>query len=311
MLEALGLFARHGRSVLVAGLLAGLALPQVAMALRPWLGEFVLALLCLNAFRVGYPDTRKGLGAVRQTLGIALIYQLALPLLCLTVFALFGLAQSPVAIALTLMLAAPSVTGSPNMSVMLGHAPEPAFRLLIVGTLILPLTLIPIFWASPVLGDLDTAIMTAVRLGLSICGVVALGFACRALLRPRMSLREERAVDGVTSIALAVIVVGLMSAIAPALSGTPWGFAGWLALAFGVNIGLQIASYALQRRLGVGTSAAPVALVAGNRNVALFLIASSATQSEEFLIFLGCYQFPMYLTPLIMHVVYRQKREAA
>jgi arsenite transporter len=39
MIKALGQLARHGRFVLVAGLLAGLALPDVALALRPWLGE--------------------------------------------------------------------------------------------------------------------------------------------------------------------------------------------------------------------------------------------------------------------------------
>ena len=44
-------------------------------------------------------------------------------------------------------------------------------------------------------------------------------------------------------------------------------------------------------------------IVAGNRNVAIFLIAASASQSEEFLIFLGCYQFPMYLTPVLMRPV--------
>jgi arsenite transporter len=49
--------------------------------------------------------------------------------------------------------------------------------------------------------------------------------------------------------------------------------------------------------------AAALAIVACNRNVAIFLIAASASQSEEFLIFLGCYQFPMYLTPRLMRPV--------
>lgn len=307
MLSILGLFARHGRFVLVAGLFAGLMLPQTAMALRPWLGDLVLLLLFLTAFRVGFPSTRQGLGHVRQTLGIVLIYQLALPVLCIGIFALFGLAQTPVAIALTLMLASPSVTGSPNMSVMLGQAPEPAFRLLIVGTLILPVTIIPIFWLSPVLGDLQTAILTSLRLGVSICGVVVLAFVLRAVLRPQMPVRELQALDGVTSLTLAVVVVGLMSAVSPAFSTAPWALAGWLVVATGANLGLQTLAYLVQRRLGVGDSAAPVALVAGNRNVALFLIASSATQSEEFLMFLGCYQFPMYLTPIMMRRVFERK----
>ncbi len=276
--------------------------------MRPWLGELVLVLLFLTAFRVGLPAARQGLGHAAETLGVVLAYQVALPLVCVGLFALFGMAQSAVAIALTLMLAAPSVTGSPNMSVMLGHKPEPAFRLLILGTLILPLTLIPIFWVSPVLGSLHSAIEAGLRLGLSITAVVALAFAFRAVLRPKMSTPELQAVDGVTSLALVVIVIGLMSAVAPALSAAPWHLAGWMVVATGANFGMQLLAYVALRFFGMGENAAPNALVAGNRNVALFLVASSATQSEEFLMFLGCYQFPMYLTPIIMRPVFRQNR---
>ncbi|WP_323769797.1 hypothetical protein [Antarctobacter sp.] len=264
-----------------------------------------MVLLFLTAFRVGLPAAKQGFGHARETLAVVLAYQLALPLLCVGTFALFGLAQSPVAIALTLMFAAPSVTGSPNMSVMLGHRPEPAFRLLILGTLILPLTIIPIFWLSPELGSLQAAIEAAARLGLSISAVVALAFAGRAFVRPDMSTTELQAVDGVTSLALVVIVVGLMSAVAPAISAEPWRLAGWMLVATGANFGMQLLAYAAQRFLGIGENAAPNALVAGNRNVALFLVASSATQSEEFLMFLGCYQFPMYLTPIIMRPVFQ------
>ncbi|MEP2488672.1 MAG: hypothetical protein ABJH41_07220 [Marinomonas sp.] len=186
------------------------------------------------------------------------------------------------------------------MAVLLGHSPEPAFRLLILGTLILPLTIVPIFWLSPVLGDLPEAIHAALRLGLSICATIALAFILRAFLRPDMPVPEIRALDGLTSVALAVIVIGLMSAVAPALWATPWSIAKWLVIALAASLGLQTLAYMVLRRFADAKVAAPMAVVAGNRNVALFLIASSATQSDEFLMFLGCYQFPMYLTPILM-----------
>ncbi len=300
MLQVLGFIARYGRFVLVAGLVAGLALPGVALALRPWLSELVLLLLFFTAFRVGLPSALEGLTQTRSTFGVVLVYQLALPLLCIALFAVFGLAHSPVAIALTLMLAAPSLTANPNMAVLLGQAPEPAFRLLILGTLILPLTIIPIFWFSPALGNLTEAVHAALRLGLSISVTIAVAFALRALFRPDMRMPEIQALDGLTSLALVVIVIGLMSAVAPALSAAPWSLVGWLLFAMTANLGLQVVAYAGLRRFGNENTAAPMALVAGNRNVALFLVASSATQTDEFLLFLGCYQFPMYLTPILM-----------
>ena len=164
MLVALGFVAKHGRWALVLGLLGGLVLPELAQALKPWLAELVLLLLFLTGLRVGHRDALLGLKGVRRTLAVVLSYQLALPLLALAGFWLFGLAGSPYAIAFTLMLAAPSVTGSPNISILLGHAPEPAFRLLILGTALLPLTVIPVFWFSPELGDLNAALLASGKL---------------------------------------------------------------------------------------------------------------------------------------------------
>ena len=305
LLKALGLLARHGRFVLVAGLVAGLALPHVAQVLRPWLSELVLFLLFLTAFRVGLPKALAGLSHMGTTATVVLGYQLALPALCIMVFAAFGMAQSPAALALTLMLSAPSLTGSPNMAVMLGHAPEPAFRLLILGTLVLPVTIVPIFWLSPALGDLGDAVAAALRLGVAISVVIAAAFFLRARLRPQMQAEETGALDGITTLALAVIVIGLMSAVAPALSTDPWTLAGWMGLVFVANLGLQAVCYAILRGSPAKQDAAPMALVAGNRNVALFLLASPAAQTDAFLVFLGCYQFPMYLTPILMRRLYQ------
>jgi len=50
----------------------------------------------------------------------------------------------------------------------------------------------------------------------------------------------------------------------------------------------------------------PYSIVAGNRNIALFLVAMSPDQAEPLLIFLGCYQVPMYLTPILMARLYRK-----
>ena len=252
---------------------------------------------------MGFPDALAALRHIHQTAKVVLAYQLALPLLCICLFGFFGLADHPIAVVLTLMLAAPPLTGAPNLSVMLGHPPEPAFRLLILGTILLPLTIIPIFWLSPALGTLLQALDAALRL----CGIMSVTIACaflfRAILRSDMQAQEITALDGLTSLALAVIVIGLMSAVAPTLAAQPVLLAGWLLLAVVTNFGLQVCAYFLLRNGLSPAYAAPLAIVAGNRNVAIFLIAASASQSEEFLIFLGCYQFPMYLTPILMRPV--------
>lgn len=294
--------ARHGRLALVAGLVAGLTLPSVALALKPWLAHLVALLLFLTALRIGPTETWRGLRQGRGSLRMVLILQLALPLAVMAVLALAGLLDTPVALALLLMLSAPALTGSPNLSLLLGADPEPAFRLLILGTALVPLTMLPVFWLLPQLGDFGAAVWGALRLLAVIAVAVALGFSLRRFWSP--SPARVRQMDGAMTLALVVIVVGLMSALRPALEARPLDALGWMILVFAVNFGLQVVTFYTARRIAPTHEAVPFAIVAGNRNVALFLVSLPAAQVEPLLLFLGCYQLPMYLTPMLMRRFY-------
>ncbi len=306
MMGLLQLAARHGRAALVMGLLTGLLLPHLAARLQPWLPHMVAALLFLNAYRIGYSRAVGGLRDGLDTLCAVALLQLALPLLALAGAALLGLAETPAALALVLMLSAPSVTGSPNITALLGHPPETAFRLLILGTALMPLTVIPVFLLMPGLGALDhlaDVLRAAGRLVATIGLVVLAGFLLRRLTLPNLRPDQATAIDGLTMIALAVIVVALMSALGPALEQQPWLVLQWMGFALVANLGLQMLTYAVVRRRA-GSGAVAVSVVAGNRNFALFLIALPAATTEPLLIFLGCYQVPMYLTAILMRRFY-------
>ncbi|TNF62685.1 MAG: hypothetical protein EP307_06520 [Rhodobacteraceae bacterium] len=295
MTGLLHIVARNGRLCLVVGLLAGLALPGVAAALRPCLPALVAVLLFLTAFRVGPGAALGELALGRRTLGLVLVLQLVLPLAALAVLLPLGWAAAPFALAAVLMLAAPSVTGAPNFAIMTGQDPAPAMRLMVLGTALFPLTVLPVFWALPQLGGAE-GLGAALRLVVVILGAVGAGLALRHLMDARVTPERLRALDGVTALALAVIVVGLMSAIGPLLRADPMVLLGWAAAVFALNIGLQVLAFLIYRDEG----RAAVSIVAGNRNIALFLIALPDRVVEPLLIFIGCYQIPMYLTPLLM-----------
>lgn len=296
--------ARHGKVCLILGLLAGLMLPGLAAWLRPYLPQMIAVLLFMTAFRIGPRDAVDNLGALRRTAGLLLLLQLALPLLVIALLGVFGVPWTPLAMAVVLLLAAPSVTGTPNFTILLGHDPAPAMRLLILGTAILPLTVLPVFWLLPELGDVGAVMRAALRLVAVILGAVGLGFALRHRALPQIRPETRTALDGATAIALAVIVVALMSAIRPALASDPLRLLGWLGAAFAVNFGMQITAYLLMRATGNQRDAVPVAIVAGNRNIALFLVALPPEITAPLLVFIGCYQFPMYLTPILLGRLY-------
>ena len=145
---------------------------------------------------------------------------------------------------------------------------------------------------------------TALRLAAVITISVGVGFAARRFALSDPSADQIKALDGAGAILLSVMVVGLMAALGPALRTDPAEVIFWLIAVLIANFSLQIAAF----KLGAdpGTS-----IVAGNRNIALYLVALPAATTDPLLIFIGCYQIPMYLTPILMQRFYRRYGKSA
>src|SRR5690606_30260782 len=135
-----------------------------------------------------------------------LIYQLAAPLLALAVVAALGLAATPAGLALVLVLAAPSITGSPNFAILMGRDPAVALRILLVGTALFPLTALAVLALSPAAPTLGSAVLGAARLIGVICGTVAAGFGTRHFLWRAPTDGQRAALDGLSAILLGVVV---------------------------------------------------------------------------------------------------------
>ncbi|MDI3336198.1 hypothetical protein QKW60_07260 [Defluviimonas aestuarii] len=305
VVAGLGLAAKHGRLFLILGLLAGALLPGLAQAMKPWLRDLVALLLFLAALRVGPGRLAGSLQRTLPAVLTVLIYQLVLPLLAVGIAHAAGIATTPAALAVVLVLSAASIAGSPNLAILSGADPAPAFRLLIVGTALLPLTVIPVFHLMPALGRGAEVLLPAARLLMVIAVAALAAFALRKTVLVNPGPAGMAALDGASALAMAVVVVGLMSAIGPALRTAPDVLLGWLALAFVVNIGGQVLAAFALGRCGVGHDLPSLAIVAGNRNIALFLIALPPSVTDQVLMFIGCYQIPMYTTPLLLSGFYR------
>ncbi|NNE88410.1 MAG: hypothetical protein HKN27_10075 [Silicimonas sp.] len=283
--------ANHARWCLILGLLAGLTLPGLAATIKPWLPMLIAGLLFLSALRIGPKAAFGNLTDIRRTLSILVVYQVALPLVFLAIFLALGVASTVAALALVLLMAGPSVTGSPNFTALMGFDPAPPMRLLILGTAAFPITVIPVFLLTPGLGDPGIVIQAAIRLIVVILIAAGVGFAVRLFWQP--NVQHIKAIDGASALTLGVVVIGLMFAVAPTLTAEPITVMKWLALACVVNFGLQFLAYKALKSPGE-------AIVAGNRNIALYLVALPVSLTDPLLIFIGCYQIPMYLTPMLM-----------
>ncbi len=306
MMGFLHFFARHGRMVLVAGLVAGLVFPWLAQFLKQWLWLLVAMLLFVAALRIGYQEAIGRLGDISRSLPLLLLFQLATPLCAIAVFTAFG-HHSAIATAIILCTTACSISGSANLAIMTGNNPAPALRLLIAGTAILPLTAIPVFFLLPELGSITAVLSASLKLLVLIGGATGSAFVVRKLLVPEPDERQLKAIDGLSSILMAVLVIGLMSAVGPALRNAPQAFVTTLAIATAVNFGLQTLAWFGLKAFVDDNRRAAVSIVAGNRNTALFLAALPTHVTDPLLLYIGCYQIPMYLTPLVLGRLYQTR----
>jgi hypothetical protein len=302
---ALALAARHGRALLIAGLVVGIAFPPLAAVVRPHVAELVAVLLALSAFRIGWRQAVGALGDLRLTLAVVVVTQLAAPLVVLGAEHAFGLG-GPLATAFLLMMVSAPIAGTPNLTVMTGGDPAPALRLLIIATALLPVTSLPVFALMPAIAAGSGVAAATLKLAAIIAGASAVGFAARAMVGRRYGVATQAGVDGLSALAMALVVIGLMEAIGLTLRADPAGLTATLAFAFAANFGCQIVGAVVARRAGLRDEVTSYGISLGNRNFVLLLAALPAGVMEPLLLFIGCYQLPMYMTPLLLRGLYRR-----
>lgn len=304
ILRLLHVAARHGRLLLVAGLVAGITLPTLAEQMRPWLQVLVALLMFLAALRIGPKNAIGALKDIPTASIVTLLYQVMLPITFLALFAIFGMLDTVLATAIILMAAASPVSGSPNLTIMVGADPAPALRLLVISTAVLPLTIIPVFYGVPAFGSPASVFLASGKLLLVIAAATILAFTVRHYFLKQPNQSTISAIDGCSALAMAVIVVGLMSSVGTTLVANPFVLFKWLAAAFAVNFGLQFLAFFVLGKTNLSKERVPFSIIAGNRNIALFLVALPKEAIDPVLLFIGCYQIPMYLTPILLRRLY-------
>ncbi len=288
------------------GLVVGILAPSLARAMEPLIFPLIALMLFLATLRVDVVVAFPGARTLPRFLIATLILQVVLPLCAIAGLWVLGAMDSIIGIGAVLVLAAAPLTGSPGLTIMAGGDPAPALRQLVLGTALLPLTVLPVFWVLPVFGAPEVVAMAALRLLAVIAVAGGAGMLLRRAVPWLRAAEGQGAVDGTITLVMSVVVVGLMSAVGPAILAPSTEL--WLTLAavFTLNFGAQIGALLLLRNGPEATAAPALAIVAGNRNLALFLGALPPETGAALLLFIGCYQLPMYLTPLIMAPLIRR-----
>lgn len=310
---------RQGKWVLPLGLIAGISLPWAAQPMRQLIPLCIAALLFLSVLRLlivsrGQQPTHAVSAesassapahGVYRLIGSVLIAQLVLPV------ALYFLAQSlgmpwPWIVALTLVAAASPISGSPNLVQLLGGDDALTLRWLILGTALLPVSCLPVMVLLFPDQTPWVLLIPSLKLLALIAGSVISAHLAALYVGRTGAKIPPSALDGAASLTLALMVIGLMSALHDP-GNTFSTLLLTLCIAFAINYGLQILGYVL----GIVAQQNPsyrlaCAIIYGNRNIALYLAALPISLTEPLLLFIACYQIPMFLTPLLGGLLVRR-----
>lgn len=290
------------------GLILGFSLPGPAKTLADWIPYLIAAILliaCLQIKQASVSATNPRKLFATATIKWVIACQLLLPVLVWLILSLLAVTPHWIAPAVLVASAAP-ITGGPSLVIMLKGDARQALDFLLIGTMLLPVTCIPGLLLINSSGSAYLVALTALKLLLLIGVVLLLAAVIRRYWHGLSRYREDQSLDGVSAVIMALVVIGLMAGFhAEGLQKVD--VLTTLAWAIVINFVFQLSGYLGGKQLGLNPIASAVS--AGNRNIALFLAALPSEASAPLLLFIACYQIPMYLTPLLGSVFYPKNIE--
>ena len=300
---------RYAASVLAAGIFAGLLLPDLASAMRPWLPPVVAGLLFVGMLRIDFRALLQRLSRPSTVAALCAWFLLLAPLLVWAASLLIGVAPA-LGAALVLAAACPPIVSGPAMAVLLRLDAPLMLASVVSASLLAPFSIV-LFATHVVEPDLDVdSTRLLVRLAVLIGGCMAAALLVRRLAGGERLARHSGVLDGASLVLLLVFAVAIMDGVAALLVHDPLHVA-WLVLAaFAANLLLQISGSMAAAAMG-RRAALTVGFASGNRNMGVMLAVLPADSVPDVLLYFALAQIPIYVLPALIGPLYRRWLEKA
>jgi len=296
---------RHATAFMAVGVLLGLVVPPLATLARPLLIPTLLIPLALALVRLDWSAAaawRRRPGVVALLLLWILVVS---PILVWLLTRALGAVAfpEPLSQALVLMAASSPIVSNVALALLLGLDAPLAVVVVLAGTALVPLTL-PIAAETLVGVSLE---MPLVEFMARLMALVGSAFAAAWLIRrivPAAALEARRdLLDGLTVLNLLLFGLAIMDGVTAYAFERPGYVALAIVAAYAFNLMLQALTFAAFRHLGT-TRALTVALLAGNCNMGLVLVALEGRASFDVTVFFALAQIPMYTLPALLRPLY-------
>lgn len=306
MMGILSWLGKHATGALAAGVFLALAIPELSALVRPLLVPAIAAMLTVSLLRLEPSAIRHAVRAPLRLLPALGFVLLASPVIGYLAGSALGLSPG-LATALVIWTASPPLVSVPAIATLVGLDGALALTVTTAAGLLVPLTLPPIVFALIGL-ELDiTPVALAVRMAVLLVGAGLAAAAVHRLAGAARLARHASAIDGAFVLIMLLFAVAVLDGVTRTAIADPVKVAGLLVLVFSASLAMQALGWLVFRPTGL-RSAGTLALIGGNRNMALVLGAAPAAFEPDTFLFLALLQFPIYLLPLLLRSVYRRAR---
>jgi hypothetical protein len=281
--------ARHGSMLLALGIFGGVLEPALAHAMVWFITPNVVALVTLVLLRVDIPQA---FGHLRRPgkLAVIVVFQMLIsPVIAAGLVALTPL-DAPTSAAVVIFATGAAATSGAAFARLVGLDPE--------LTLLATLAGIDLHLSVPAfMGRL------ALVVGLPLIGSLLL----RRLIGLQRLVPMGPALDGAVVWLVVLYGFAVMDGMRDRMVSDPsWVLMATIA-AFATDFGLNLLTTLTFLRLGF-REAASVGLMAGNRNMALYLAVLPAGADRRIALFFALVQIPLFMSPFLLGPLYRLRR---
>ncbi len=296
--------ARHGSILLTVGIFAGLLIPPLAHAMAWFITPNVVLLVTLVLLRVDIPATFAHLTRPLVLALIVAVILVAAPVVTAALVRLLPLDPGIAAGAVIFATGSVAVSG-PAFARLVGLDPDLTLLTTLVVIFLVPLTGPPL---SHALTGVDLAIsvggfMARLAVVVGIPLLVSLGL--RRWIDAARLAPYGQAVDGAVVWLVVFYGFAVMDGLLARLLSDPLWVAQATGVAFAADFGLNVLTTLALLWLGL-RPAASAGLMAGNRNMALYLAVLPAATDPRITLFFAICQFPLFLSPFLLGAAYRK-----
>ncbi len=287
---------------LAASIFLGIAFPALAALCKPLLLPMVFLLFVFAILQVSFGDA--AVAAFRGlTVWIILLWQLiVLPLVALLLFS-FHL-ENELFVFGVVALCSCAITATTALSRMLGLNDALALVVGLIGSLLMPLPLYLVMQHGLGLETVIDPLNYLLRVLLFIVVPFALVYVLRELISESQDALIRKHVSTAVMGLLMIFGLAVMDGVQALLLEDPWTVISYVLFSFCLSVVVQIVTRFALGFLGT-RDASTAAILCAYRNVGVIAAITGDSLGNNFLIFLGLWQLPMYTLPILLRKYYQ------